>query len=267
MSHTILGLCAGSGAWSEPYRQAGYDVRRITLPDYDVRSSVPPARVTGVLAAPPCESFSLTKNGQERDLAAGLAVVEACLRTIWRTRPRFWALENPRGLLSRWLGPPVAEFEPWQYGDPWTKRTCLWGRFELPERSPVTPKAGISRLGSDAFRKAITPLGFAARFFQANNPADAEGDGGEVRPQCRRCGEFVGVVMLPGGGGRRRDVVYCSNACRQRAYRDRRASITCSRPLSVAGPPGKERCEHHARDDGDAVAQPDGEAEETDLRY
>lgn len=28
----ILDLCAGTGAWSEPYREAGYDVRRIDLP-------------------------------------------------------------------------------------------------------------------------------------------------------------------------------------------------------------------------------------------
>ena len=26
----ILDLCAGTGAWSEPYLLAGYDVRRIT---------------------------------------------------------------------------------------------------------------------------------------------------------------------------------------------------------------------------------------------
>src|SRR5512141_57875 len=29
----ILDLCAGTGAWSDPYRLAGYDVRRVTLPE------------------------------------------------------------------------------------------------------------------------------------------------------------------------------------------------------------------------------------------
>jgi hypothetical protein len=33
----ILDLCGGTGAWSRPYREAGYDVRNITLPDYEVR--------------------------------------------------------------------------------------------------------------------------------------------------------------------------------------------------------------------------------------
>jgi len=30
------------------------------------------------------------------------------------------------------LGPPVASYEPWQYGSPWTKRTALWGKFRMP---------------------------------------------------------------------------------------------------------------------------------------
>jgi ubiquinone/menaquinone biosynthesis C-methylase UbiE len=29
----ILDLCGGTGSWSEPYKQAGYDVRLITLPE------------------------------------------------------------------------------------------------------------------------------------------------------------------------------------------------------------------------------------------
>lgn len=28
----ILDLCGGTGSWSKPYRDAGYDVRLITLP-------------------------------------------------------------------------------------------------------------------------------------------------------------------------------------------------------------------------------------------
>ena len=32
----ILDLCGGSGSWARPYKQAGYDVRLITLPTYDV---------------------------------------------------------------------------------------------------------------------------------------------------------------------------------------------------------------------------------------
>lgn len=49
----VLDLCGGSGSWSRPFQQAGYDVRLITLPDYDVLTYEPPENVWGILAAPP----------------------------------------------------------------------------------------------------------------------------------------------------------------------------------------------------------------------
>ena len=32
----ILDLCGGTGAWSKPYKEAGYETRIITLPGYDL---------------------------------------------------------------------------------------------------------------------------------------------------------------------------------------------------------------------------------------
>lgn len=49
----ILDLCGGTGSWSKPYKDAGYDVRVITLPDNDVLAYRPPKDVYGILAAPP----------------------------------------------------------------------------------------------------------------------------------------------------------------------------------------------------------------------
>ena len=56
----ILDLCGGTGAWSKPYSEAGYDVRLITLPDYDVKTYNPLDNVYGILAAPPCTEFSVS---------------------------------------------------------------------------------------------------------------------------------------------------------------------------------------------------------------
>lgn len=36
MTKIILDLCGGTGSWSKPYRDAGYDVRVITLPRYNL---------------------------------------------------------------------------------------------------------------------------------------------------------------------------------------------------------------------------------------
>jgi hypothetical protein len=180
----ILDLCAGSGSWSEPYRAAGYPVVRVTLPDCDVRTFEAPARVWGVLAAPPCEQFSLARNGHPeipRDIERGLEVVGACLRIIQQARPFWWALENPVGLLSRWLGTPRDVWDPCDFGDPWTKRTAIWGDYVIPARGPYVRPLGGGPLCSicdpdrrsttwcnRADHRAITPAGFARAFMEAN---------------------------------------------------------------------------------------------------
>ena len=178
----ILDLCAGSGAWSEPYRAAGYEVVHVSLPD-DVRTYRPPAGVWGILAAPPCDQFSLARNGHgsPRDFVAGMACVNACLRIVQQACPRWWALENPVGLLSRFLGTSRDVFEPCDFGDPWTKRTALWGDFTTPKRGPYVAPAGGGPLCttcdparrrntwcSNSAHRAITPAGFARAFFKAN---------------------------------------------------------------------------------------------------
>lgn len=164
----VLDLCAGSGAWSAPYERAGYAVVRVTLPDVDVRQYAPPAKVWGVLAAPPCDQFSLARNGRARDFAGALEVVTACLRVIALARPRWWAVENPVGLLSRWLGTPRDVWEPYEFGDPWTKRTALWGHFVLPSRGPFVQPTGSAMDRRTPAARAITPPGFASAFFAAN---------------------------------------------------------------------------------------------------
>jgi len=162
----ILDLCGGSGAWSAPYKAAGYDVRLVTLPLFDVRTYKPPRDVWGILAAPPCTEFSLAKNGSPRDLVAGLEIVLACVRIIASTAPQWWALENPVGLLGHYLGEPRDVFQPSDFGDPWTKRTALWGRFSLPERRYTRPTSRMR--GNTKARRAVTPSGFARAFFEAN---------------------------------------------------------------------------------------------------
>ena len=164
----ILDLCAGSGSWSAPYEQAGYRVVRVTLPGGDVRTYVPPPGVWGILAAPPCTEFSRAKTSQPRDFIEGMSCVNACLRIVLQAKPVWWALENPAGYLPRFLGPPRDSFEPCEFGDPWTKRTALWGDFTLPRRGPFVQPTGSAMDRSSAAARAVTPPGFARAFFEAN---------------------------------------------------------------------------------------------------
>jgi hypothetical protein len=160
-------------------------VRRVSLPEDDVRTFRPPNEtVWGILAAPPCDQFSLARNGhpyKERDFVRGMACVNACLRIIQQCAPRWWALENPAGLLSKFLGTPRDVFEPCDFGDPWTKRTAIWGDFRIPKRGPFVQPVGGGPLCalcdpesrkttwcSRADHRAVTPPGFARAFFEAN---------------------------------------------------------------------------------------------------
>jgi len=173
---TILDLCGGTGAWSRPYREAGYDVRLITLPDYDVRAYKPPQKVHGILAAPPCTEFSLAKSSLPRDFGSAFEIVRACLNIIWNYRIaselKFWCLENPRGFLRQFLGIPARTVRYWQFGDGLDKPTDLWGYYNFPRpiytEPPVLIKSISSWPGKSAEKRAITPSGFAQAFFKAN---------------------------------------------------------------------------------------------------
>jgi len=178
-SKIILDLCGGTGAWSKPYKEDGYDVRLVTLPEHDVRTYQPPENVHGILASPPCDHLAGSgarwwKEKGDKALFDALAVVDACLRIITRCQPvEWWALENPVGRLSRFLGRPFFTFQPWEYGDPYQKRTCIWGDCRMPEKHPVEPAEGqkIWRMPPGPERKvmrSITPPGFARAFREAN---------------------------------------------------------------------------------------------------
>ncbi|MCP4147834.1 MAG: hypothetical protein GY757_08785 [bacterium] len=204
-NRVILDLCGGTGAWSAPWKAAGYDVKVITLPGNDIfefteyREYID--RIFFVLAAPDCAQFSFARStaATPRDLPEGLRLVRRCQDIIADVMTntitgagicRGWALENPRGYLSHFLGPPVSVFHPWEFGDLYGKETNVWGIFKEPRRPvrfrkkpaldpgtatnsrrlPDIP-AGYERppgVASSKIKRAITPAGFAAAFYRAN---------------------------------------------------------------------------------------------------
>lgn len=197
----ILDLCGGTGAWSQPYADAGYDRRIITSPIYDVRNFAPPADVYGIFAAPPCTQFSFarTRAKTERNLVEAFEIVEACLQIIWKCRLdgnlKFWSLENPKGYLRQFLGKPCFEFNPYDFGDPYQKATDLWGFFNFPIKKPVPlppdkTKFSVKQdylksvefrdlfnqegyvkcptMDTRQIRRSITPAGFANAFYKQN---------------------------------------------------------------------------------------------------
>lgn len=173
----ILDLCGGSGAWSKPYLEAGYDVVVIdpAVDGRDVRLlQAKQGRVHGILAAPPCTVWSYARNrypATDAEKLASLSVVDACCRIVMVQRPVWWALENPRNLLRHFLGAPRLQFYQWEYGDAGHKPTCIWGDFVRPMKQPK-PRTKPSTWGTNRENArpedAITPAGFANAFFNVN---------------------------------------------------------------------------------------------------
>ena len=181
MNKIIYSLCDYSGNWVKYYGdgyktilvdvKSGQDVRLLKKPKEDVY---------GIVAAPPCTVFagsgaSWRALRPTSEVLEGLSIVDSCLRFIYACNPVFWALENPVGWLNDYLGKPVMYFDPCDFGDPYTKKTCLWGKFNLPTKNRVEPTQGSKthicyggRSARTKTMRSITPLGFAKAFYEAN---------------------------------------------------------------------------------------------------
>lgn len=184
---TILSLFDYSGNWSKPYREAGYKVIQIDIKlGLDIYNFEPTGDIHGILAAPPCTDFAVSGarwfHEKDRDgrTAQSIRLIKHALNIIETCRPKWWALENPVGRLNR-LIPVLREFgpryfQPWWYGDTYSKKTGLWGVFTLPEPTSVVEPVEGSKMwklyGGKSERtkelRSVTPLKFAYAFFNAN---------------------------------------------------------------------------------------------------
>ena len=199
---TILSLFDSTGVWSRPWREAGFNVIQIDQKivggdgyemdvmdvDQDWLMDNGLDMVHGVLAACPCTEFAGSgarwfaikdANGRTKKAAQ---LVNHTLAVIEYLQPEgFWAIENPIGRIKQETEIPTErlQFQPHNYGDPYTKRTQIFGSFNanLPQAN-VEPTGGSfawnltgNRDESKAARSK-TFEGFAYAFFAANYNRD-----------------------------------------------------------------------------------------------
>ena len=188
---TIMSLFDASGEWSKPWREAGYNVWTFDIQsgedindfsaEFLLNEGFGDMDIWGILAAPPCTDYSSSgaqywaKKDAKGQTELSNELVRQTLRTIEFLQPKIWALENPIGRIAKLhnLPPAHLSFDPNFYGDPYTKKTLLWGNFEndLP-MAPVEATEGsriINLSGKDKYARSLTPEGFAYAFFMANN--------------------------------------------------------------------------------------------------
>ena len=201
-SKIIISLFDYSGAWSLPYRRAGYIVIQIDIKlgisiyDFNYRS-IEKNKVHGILAAPPCVDFSKAgscfwkKKDVSGKTAESVKLVLKALEIIYYFNPNFWALENPPGRLEKLIREltlkRLMSYHPYEFGAPYTKKTILYGNFNpFLVQSPVTPisKTAKGQMSIDNYQihhqgktiprnkrsefRSITPIEFAESFFQSN---------------------------------------------------------------------------------------------------
>jgi len=138
MQKVILHLCADIGSDSHYYQlDPAYKVLLIGKKK-GVENYTPPDNVHGVIANPVCTEFSFAKyanNLGQGDHTKGMELVTHCLRIVKECNPKWWVLENPAtGRLKDFLGKPVASYQPYEFGSGYTKKTALWGDFNMPDK-------------------------------------------------------------------------------------------------------------------------------------
>lgn len=141
---TILHLCADLGSDSYPYQcDSDYRVIRIgksygveNLTKETLLCDFGVSEIQGIIANPVCTDLSRARTGgKPKSIESGMFLVNHCLRIIDELKPKWWALENPASsALRQVLGKPRLVYQPWEYGSPWTKKTALWGTFNIPEK-------------------------------------------------------------------------------------------------------------------------------------
>lgn len=199
MTESALFLFSRTNVAAQPWLAAGYECICVDLqhPPGETREGnilfvgadlsrpyLPPLRryVFGC-AFVPCTHMAVSgaRWFQDKGLDAlheALGLVIAARRILdWTEAP--WFIENPVSTLSSYWRKPDYTFQPWQYGDLESKKTCLWtgGGFVMPQpfvaARPANVRESVWKMPPGADRgdkRSITPAGFARAVWAANDP-------------------------------------------------------------------------------------------------
>lgn len=195
----ILSLCDHSGTMLKPWAERGHYCVAVDIAQdrpgerdgivyvrqdvFDFDPELEPA-FDYIFAFPPCTDLAASgaRWWEQKGLRAtieALELVEACLK-ICQTAELGWMIENPIGRLANLWRKPDHYFDPCDYGDPYTKKTCLWtgGDFVMPPKNRVEPErvckqgSWVQKLGGKSERtkrlRSVTPPGFASAVYEAN---------------------------------------------------------------------------------------------------
>jgi hypothetical protein len=137
----VLVACESSGTVRDAFRRLGHDAWSCDLlpaDDADMRhfqaDCIQVIRQQPwdlIIAHPPCTHLAVSGSRhfakkradgrQQQGIDLFMSVVKACDESGAK-----WAIENPIGIMSRLYRKPDQIIQPWWFGHPETKATCLW---------------------------------------------------------------------------------------------------------------------------------------------
>lgn len=197
MEKCVLCLFEFSDSFAGLYRQLGYKTVAVDLIlgsnifDFDYKQYT---NVVGIISHPPCTEFASSgaRHWERKDreqphlLKNAIAMVKKVLEIKDYHKPEFWFIENPTGRLENYveLPTPLLKFHPYEYAgwsdnpylEAYTKRTILYGKYNIPQKRPidnVSLKSNLHLLPETKDRAKIrskTPQGFARAFVAVNQP-------------------------------------------------------------------------------------------------
>jgi site-specific DNA-cytosine methylase len=145
----ILVACEFSGIVREAFRLRGHDAWSCDLlptgiPGHHYQGDVLDIMYVGwdmMIAHPPCTHFAVSGARWFKDKVTEQAEALRFVRLLLDAPIGKIALENPISIISSRIRKPDQIIQPWQFGHPETKATCLWLK-NLPLLVPTNPVEG-----------------------------------------------------------------------------------------------------------------------------
>ena len=138
----ILVACEYSGRVREAFRKLGHKAWSCDLlpaddgSPYHYQQDI--FKVQGdwdaIISFPPCTYIANSGNRWYANTDARERGLQFALK-VWNLPAKFKCMENPIGILSSAFRKPDQIIQPWQFGHPETKATCLW----LHNLPPLVP--------------------------------------------------------------------------------------------------------------------------------
>lgn len=189
----VLSLCDKTTNMVRPWANAGHDCTCIDLQHLaeemhegirligaDVCAWTLDRHYDIVFAFPPCTHLAVSgaRWFKEKGLDAlieAMTIFNACIK-LCEENGAPYMIENPVSTISTYWRKPDYTFDPCDYGDPYTKKTCLWvgNGFVMPPKQRVEPVQGskmhlLPPSDDRADLRSATPMGFARAVYAANS--------------------------------------------------------------------------------------------------